>query len=243
MLVSFLATITLMRYLLEGRINVFNIAAYSTILAYIFPLGWTLVSDQAAIEDDVADYLFYGFEILLMAFPLLVMGLNARHEFSLVDYVSQDLKKKSLVQICVLASCLALLEIALLQTELWTYGSLSVADTEKPSPIVLLAGQITVGLAGLSEIRSRLYLKGLSEDWYNSTLCGLTVPCSSWPSRNLVVAGGPALLGRTDVNCGRYLYWSAQPIEFLATDDAHALRLVRNTCSRGFYSRSKSSSP
>ncbi|MBB4396209.1 hypothetical protein [Bradyrhizobium sp. ERR14] len=151
LVISAVAAFGFLSYLLVGRINVFNIAGYTTVLAYILPLGWTLLWDPSPLKNDLNSYLLYGFEILLMAFLVLLVGLRNKHDFEISNYISSHSIRRSLPQFVLVGVCLAGFQAVLLSSQMWTYGSLSVTS-EQASPIVLLAASITVGVSGLTGV-------------------------------------------------------------------------------------------
>lgn len=144
-----LAVFGIVSQLLEGRINVFNVLAYGTLFSYMFPLGLAFAFDFAAVRGDVNDYFFYVFEILIMTFPVLLFGSTDKQDVVIFDYASSEKLRANLLPTALVIAGLASFELMLLLTQQWTYGSLVVAQTEQASPLVILAGQITVGLAGL----------------------------------------------------------------------------------------------
>ncbi|WP_027524862.1 hypothetical protein [Bradyrhizobium sp. Ec3.3] len=163
--VSGLSAVAIMRYLLLGRINVFCITAYATVAAYLFPFGLAAAFQASLVQED---YWGHGFAILMIAFPLLVFGSSDQHDIDVSNYFSRRAISQNIGQIGSLILGLALLETVLLLTQQWTYGSTNFSQGERTSPIVLLAGQVTVGLAGFcglvsGTLSSRLRMNRLSE--------------------------------------------------------------------------------
>jgi hypothetical protein len=154
LLLSILALTMISKFLLEGCVNVYNILAYVTLLSYLSPMVNAYFTDKDIDPKRFNDLFFSGYEIFLMTIPVLVVGLSKKNDVFIKDFLSSNLLKRHMSGLIAVVAIISALQVVLLLTNQWTYGTLTVTENptsdEQASPLLQLAVAVTGGVSGFS---------------------------------------------------------------------------------------------